>query len=617
MRAQLTSDNADPDTQHIIHYYINQLQDRKREDQGSNRTRGLTRRTRLTMMLARAATRTLAATAHNTHTRAVSIVPDNHLQDFSVHNEPVLQYRKDSAERTELQAALKAMANSVEDVPLVIGDREIREGEQRKQVMPHDHNKTVATFYYADSKMISKAIDNAIESQKKWDKTSLKERIDIWEKAADLMAGPYRQTLNAATMLGQAKTVIQAEIDSAAELIDFIRMNAYYLKENSKYQPISEDLKVTKNSMRFRGIDGFIAAVSPFNFTAIGGNLAYTPALMGNSVLWKPSDTALLSNWIIFKIMREAGVPPGVVNFVPADGPVFGDTITASPHLAGINFTGSVPTFNRLWKQVGQNIDKYINFPRLIGECGGKNYHFVHPSADSESVINGTIRSAFEFCGQKCSACSRMYVPESLWPKIKAGLLEIRDKLKVGDVQDFSSFTSAVIDEKAFARIKSYIDHAKNSSDIEVIGGGQYDDSKGYFIQPTIVQCKNPRDKIMTEEIFGPVLSIYVYKDQDLEQTLQLVGSTTAFALTGAVFAQDEKFLRYAIEELKMTAGNFYVNDKSTGSVVGQQPFGGGRMSGTNDKAGAPQYIMRWTSPQAIKETFVPLREYSYPYMSD
>lgn len=546
-----------------------------------------------------------------------SMVPDFNLPEFTVVNEPVLEYRKGSAERAKLEAALKETASKVEDVPIMIGDQEIRTSDIRYQVMPHDHKKKIAKFYYADSKTIQKAIDSAVATQKKWDKTTLADRLKIWEKAADLMAGPYRQTLNAATMLGQAKTVIQAEIDAAAELIDFIRLNAYYLKENVKYQPISENKSITKNSLRNRGIDGFIAAVSPFNFTAIGGNLAYTPAMMGNAILWKPSDTALLSNWVIFKIMLEAGVPPGVVNFLPADGPVFGNAITASPHLAGINFTGSVPTFNWLWTAVGKNINKYINFPRLIGECGGKNYHFVHSSADVQSVVNGTIRSSFEFCGQKCSACSRMYVPESLWGEIKKGLLEIRSKLKVGDVTDFSSFTSAVIDDKAFVRIKSYIDYANKSPDVEIIGGGKYDDSKGYFIDPTIVVCKDPKDKLMTEEIFGPVLSIYVYKDKNVEEALQLVGSSTQFALTGAVFAQDEKFMRHALEELKMTAGNFYINDKSTGSVVGQQPFGGGRMSGTNDKAGSPQYILRWTSPQAIKETFVPLTEYTYPYMQD
>ncbi|KAG5891105.1 hypothetical protein JTB14_028493 [Gonioctena quinquepunctata] len=546
-----------------------------------------------------------------------SIVPEWKINDFGVKNEPVYEYLKGSCERVELEKVLKETAGKTEDVPIVIGDKEFRTKDVRYQVMPHDHQKKIAKFYYADRDLVNKAIETACEAQKKWDRVPIPERLRIWETAASLMAKEYRAKLNAATMLGQAKTIIQAEIDSAAELVDFFRLNAFFLKEVSKYQPISENPKITKNSMRFRGIDGFIAAVSPFNFTAIGGNLAYTPALMGNSVLWKPSDTALLSNWVIFQICREAGVPPGVVNFLPADGPVFGDTITASPHLAGINFTGSVPTFTRLWKQVGANINNYKNFPRLIGECGGKNYHFVHPSADVETVVNGTIRSAFEFCGQKCSACSRMYVPESLWPKVKEGLLAKRAQLKIGDPTDPQSFTSAVIDDKAFKRISSYIDHAKNSGNLEIIGGGKYDDSKGYFIEPTIIQSKDPKDKIMTEEIFGPVLSIYVYKDNNLKETMDLVGTSTSFALTGAIFAQDEKFLKSALEELKMTAGNFYVNDKSTGSVVGQQPFGGSRLSGTNDKAGGPHYVLRWGNPQAIKETFVPLTEIDYAYMKE
>lgn len=544
-----------------------------------------------------------------------SVVPDLNINDFGVKNEPVLEYLKGSKEQKELCAALEDTACTTEEVPIIIGDKEYRTKDVRYQVMPHDHQKKIAKFYYADANLLKKAIETANEAQKEWDQVPISERLQIWEKAACLMAGTYRAKLNASTMLGQSKTIIQAEIDSAAELIDFFRFNAYFLKEATRYQPISENPKVTKNSMRYRGIDGFIAAVSPFNFTAIGGNLSYTPALMGNAVLWKPSDTALLSNWTIFKICREAGVPAGVVNFVPADGPVFGNTITASPDLAGINFTGSVPTFSTLWRQVGQNINIYRNFPRLIGECGGKNYHFVHPTADVTTVVNGTIRSAFEYCGQKCSACSRMYVPESLWPKIKEGLLEKRCQLKIGDPTDVKTFTAAVIDKKAFDRIKGYIEHAKCSSNLEIIGGGKCDDSVGYFIEPTIVQTKDPRDKIMTEEIFGPLLTIYVYPDNKLTETLDLVGSTTPFALTGAIFGQNENWLRCAMQTLKMTAGNFYINDKSTGSVVGQQPFGGARMSGTNDKAGGPHYLLRWGNPQAIKETFVPLTDIEYPYM--
>ncbi|XP_076765603.1 delta-1-Pyrroline-5-carboxylate dehydrogenase 1 isoform X2 [Xylocopa sonorina] len=558
----------------------------------------------------------LIANSQKVSTRCLgTIVPLPNAAEFPLENEPVLSYKKGSPERAELEKVLDKMANECEEIPLVIGNEEIKTNLCKYQVMPHNHKTKVAKYYWATADLIKKAIDVAVKTQREWEKYPFEKRLEIWLRAADLMATKYRQQLNAATMLGQSKTVIQAEIDSAAELIDFFRMHGYFAKEALKYQPISPDPKESLNSMRYRGMDGFVAAVSPFNFTAIGGNLSYTPALMGNAVLWKPSDTALLSNWWIFKICREAGVPPGVVNFVPSEGPVFGDTITASPYLSGINFTGSVPTFNRLWMQVGQNLTKYKNYPKLIGECGGKNYHFVHPSADVRSVVNGTIKSAFEFNGQKCSACSRAYIPESLWPQLKEGLLSIRDSLKIGDVRDFTVFTGAVIDSIAFKRISSYIEHAKKSSNLEIIGGGKYDDSRGYFIDPTIVVTKDPKDKIMTEEIFGPVLTIYVYKDSNLDETMKLVESSTPYALTGAIFAQDENWARRALEEFKYTAGNFYVNDKSTGSVVGQQPFGGSRMSGTNDKAGGPQYALRWSSPQSIKETFVPLREHDYAYM--
>lgn len=544
-----------------------------------------------------------------------SIVPIPNIPELPLINEPVLTYKKGSKERNDLEKVLSEMSQNCVDVPLIIGDEEIRTDNVKYQVMPHNHQVKIAKYYYATPELINKAIKVAVKSQREWEKVPIEERLKIWSKAADLMADKYRQQLNVSTMLGQSKTVIQAEIDSAAELVDFFRIHSYFIKEALKYQPISTNPNETLNSMRYRGMDGFVAAVSPFNFTAIGGNLSYTPALMGNGVLWKPSDTAILSNWIIFKICREAGVPAGVVNFVPAHGPDFGNTITSSPYLAGINFTGSVPTFNRLWSQVGKNINIYKNYPKLIGECGGKNYHFVHPSADVNSVVMGTIRSSFEYNGQKCSACSRMYVPESLWPKIKDNLLEIRKQLKIGDVNDFTVFSSAVIDANAFKRITGYIKHAKSSDKLEIIGGGNYDDKIGYFIEPTIIVSKDPKDKIMTEEIFGPVLSIYVYKDKDLNDTLKLVETSTPYALTGAIFANDKEWSIKALEELKYTAGNFYINDKSTGSVVGQQPFGGSRMSGTNDKAGGPHYALRWASPQSIKETFVPLKEYTYEYM--
>ncbi|XP_058800241.1 delta-1-pyrroline-5-carboxylate dehydrogenase, mitochondrial [Phymastichus coffea] len=556
------------------------------------------------------------ANAQQINTRCIaSIVPLTQPKEFPLVNEPILGYKKGSQERANLEKALDKMTGECEDIPIVINGKEIRTDRVKYQVMPHNHQHKIAKYYHATPELIQQAIDSSVKTQREWDKVPFESRLDTWLKAANLMATKYRQELNASTMLGQGKTVIQAEIDSAAELIDFFKMNCYFVKEALKYKPISPNPKETLNSMRYRGLDGFIAAVSPFNFTAIGGNLSYTPALMGNSVLWKPSDTAVLSNWWIYKICKEAGVPDGVVNFIPAHGPDFGDTITNSPYLSGINFTGSVPTFNRLWAQVGKNVNKYKNYPKLIGECGGKNFHFIHPSADVESVVKGTIRSAFEYNGQKCSACSRIYVPESLWSEIKAGLLSIRDKLKMGDPRDFSVFLGAVIDATAFKRISGYIDHAKKSSDLEIIGGGKYDNSRGYFIQPTIVQTKNPKDKIMTEEIFGPVLTVYVYKNSNLNETMKLVESSTPYALTGAIFSQDEQWAKQALEEFKYSAGNFYVNDKSTGSVVGNQPFGGGRMSGTNDKAGGPHYALRWSSPQSIKETFVPLTEYDYEYM--
>lgn len=562
----------------------------------------------------RAAATASAAVGRRTNS---SVVLRPQIPDFCVANEPVLEYRRGSTERCELANELERISSCTEEIPIVIGGEQISDGSPHYAVMPHDHQRKIAKFFYASEKTINKAIDTAVQAQVVWDRTPLEERVRIWMCAAELMATKYRQSLNAATMAGQSKSVIQAEIDSAAELIDFFRFNAFFLKENLKYQPISENPNLTLNSIRFRGIDGFVAAISPFNFTAIGGNLAYTPALMGNSVLWKPSDTAILSNWRIFNILREAGLPDGLVNFVPADGPVFGATITKSPHLAAINFTGSVPTFNWIWDAVGKNLSKYINYPRLVGECGGKNYHFIHPSADIETAVACTIRSAFEYCGQKCSACSRLYIPRSLHEPFTEGLVRERQKLKVGNVADFSVFMGAVIDEKAFCRITQYIENAKKNPKNTILGGGKYDNSKGYFIEPTIIETTDPHDKLIQEEIFGPVLTVYTYEDKNLQETLKLLGSSTIFALTGAVFAQDQCFLATALEELRMTCGNFYINDKSTGAVVNQQPFGGGRMSGTNDKAGSPFYLMRFTTPQSIKETFQPLRSIEYPYMRD
>lgn len=543
-----------------------------------------------------------------------SLAPLLPLPTRNIYNEPPVSYDVHTKERIELQYTLERMSTSCEDIPIVIGTKEYKTAAVQSQVMPFDHKHKIATFYHADRALIKLAMETATKAQKHWDKTSYLERFRIWEKASHLMKHQYRNELIASTMLGQGKTVIQAEIDAACELIDFMRWNPYFLIDFLNYQPYNPNPKLSRNIFKLRGIEGFVAAISPFNFTAIGGNLALTPALTGNSVVWKPSDTAMLSNWTIFKIMREAGLPPGVVNFVPSEGPVFGELVTQSSDLAGINFTGSVQTFQHLWKEVGKNVANYKNFPRLIGECGGKNYHFVHPSADHMTVVTATIRSAFEYSGQKCSACSRAYVPKSLWPKIKDDLLQFRSSLKITDVRDFTAFSSAVIDEKSFDRINDYLEHAEKTEYLQIIGGGRRDKSKGYFVEPTIIVTTNPEDKLMTEEIFGPILCIYVYDDDELLETMELV-KESKYALTGAVFAQDMDFIRYAYDQFRMTAGNFHINDKSTGSVVGQQPFGGARHSGTNDKAGGPLYVLRWASAQTIKQTYVPLRDVFYPYM--
>uniref|UniRef100_A0A1A9WY04 Multifunctional fusion protein n=1 Tax=Glossina brevipalpis TaxID=37001 RepID=A0A1A9WY04_9MUSC len=546
----------------------------------------------------------------------LSVIPSHRFDNINYTNEPILQYRPLSKELGDLERALVQLQCECAEIPIVVGGKTYKTDKEHYQVLPHKHCHKLAKYYHADEKMLQEAIEAAVEAQRKWDFTNYNTRFKIWEKAAYLMATKYRPQLVAATMLGQSKTIYQAEIDAAAELIDFTRLNAQFCKKLLNYRPTSADILVTQNHFLLRGLGGFVAAISPFNFTAIGGNLAYTPALMGNAVLWKPADTAILSSWLIFKIMKEAGVPDGVVNFVPSDGPTFGKVITTSSELAGVNFTGSVPTFKRIWKMVSENLDVYKNFPRLSGECGGKNYHFVHPSADVDTVIAATIRSAFEYSGQKCSACSRLFVPTSLWEsKIRKPLCEKTDRLILGDVSDYKTFLAAVIDEKALKRISAYIIAAKSNPRCHIIAGGKVFDSCGYFIEPTILLLSDINDVLLKEEIFGPVLSVYVYKDTEIEKTIDLIGSTTPYALTGSVFATDENFIKSCLWNFRHTAGNFYINDKSTGAVVGQQPFGGGKMSGTNDKPGSPFYLLRWTSPLAIKETFVPQHDIYYPYM--
>uniref|UniRef100_A0A672RSJ2 Multifunctional fusion protein n=1 Tax=Sinocyclocheilus grahami TaxID=75366 RepID=A0A672RSJ2_SINGR len=531
---------------------------------------------------------------------------------LQVKNEPILGFREGSNERLELETALQNLKGRTEEIPCVVGNEEVWTKDVRYQLSVSSSFHVYQVYLY--SELINKAIEASVAARREWDLKPVADRAQIFFKAADTISGPKRADVLAKTMIGQGKTVVQAEIDAAAELIDFFRFNAKHAMELEQQQPLDSD--GSTNTMLYRGLEGFVAAVAPFNFTAIGGNLAGTPAIMGNVVLWKPSDTAMSASYAVYKILRESGLPPNIIQFIPADGPVFGDTITASEHLAGVNFTGSVPTFKRLWKQVAQNLDIYRNFPRVAGECGGKNFHFVHKSAEVRSVVTGSIRSAFEYGGQKCSACSRMYVPDSLWPQIKLQLLDVLKQIKVGDpVEDFSTFFSAVIDDKSFSRIKGWLEHAKTSPHLKIIAGGNCDDKKGYFVEPTIIETTDPQEKIMNEEVFGPILTVYVYPENDYKKVLHLIDNTSPYALTGAIFSQDKAVIDEAGEALRNAAGNYYVNDKSTGSIVAQQPFGGARASGTNDKPGGPHYVLRWTSPQVVKQTHVPLTEWKYPYM--
>lgn len=529
-------------------------------------------------------------------------------------NDPIYGFEPGTEQRLALDAKLKEYNSKVFEVPIVAGDEEIRTKNVRYQVKPFDHGSKLTKFYSADSESLQKAIESSQKAFRSWDATPLEKRAEIFIRAAELIRGKYRADILAATMLGQSKTIIQAEIDAACELSDFYAFNAQWALEAQKWSPISVGKCV--NSLVWRGFEGFWAAIAPFNFTAISGHLAGAPAMMGNVVLWKPSTTAILSSYIVFQVLREAGLPPGVINFVPSEGPVFGETITKSPHLAGINFTGSAKTFENVWKEVANNIGTYKSFPRLIGECGGKNFHFIHPSASNiKHIVNSTIRSAFEYSGQKCSACSRIYVPESKWNAIRDGLVAVVKEMKVGSPLEHDTFMTTVIDRKAFTKIKSYLDAAKSSPHLTIVTGGNCDDSKGYFIEPTIIQTKDPLDKLMQEELFGPVLTAYVYKDREASDVLQLIDTTTSYALTGSVFADDENAIKEASEQLRHSTGNFYVNDKSTGSVVSQQPFGGSRKSGTNDKAGSPFYILRFANLLAVKTQTELTNDWSYPYM--
>jgi len=528
-------------------------------------------------------------------------------------NEPVLNYAPGSPERAALKAALARMSGETIEIPVVIGGQEFRTGRTIDVVSPHEHGRVLAKAHLADPALITKAIDDATAAQREWAAMPFADRAAVFLKAADLLAGPWRQVVNAATMLGQSKTAFQAEIDSACELIDFLRFNVHFAERLYEEQPISSP--GIWNRMDHRPLEGFIYAITPFNFTAIGGNLPTTPAILGNVVLWKPASAALLSNWYVYKLLEAAGLPPGVINFVPGSAAQVSDLLLADRRLAGIHFTGSTEVFQTLWRTVGTNLPSYASYPRLVGETGGKDFIVAHQSADVDALAVAMVRGAFEYQGQKCSAASRAYVPDNLWPAVRERVVAMMAEVKMGDVSDFRNFVGAVIDKKAYASISEYITTARKAKGVEVVAGGGCDDSVGYFIEPTLLKAEDPKYRTMCEEIFGPVLTLHVYPAAKWEETLALVDSTSPYALTGSVFARDRRVLAGASDALRNAAGNFYLNDKPTGAVVGQQPFGGARASGTNDKAGSILNLMRWISPRTIKETFDPPTKYRYPFM--
>lgn len=530
-------------------------------------------------------------------------------------NEPIFDYGPGSPEKAKLKAELKRLSGQQLDIPLIINGEEVRTGNTDKCVMPHNHQHSLGQFHQGGTQEVERAIKTALEARQKWANLPWEERAAVFMRAAEILAHEQRFVLNAATMLGISKTPIQAEIDSACELIDFWRFNVHYMEEIYRQQPRSVPL--SWNRVEHRSLEGFVFAVTPFNFTAIAGNLPTAPAMMGNTVVWKPASAAVYPAYHVMKILEKAGLPPGVINFVPGPGRLVGDQALAHPSLAGIHFTGSTGVFQNMWKSIGNNIHNYHTYPRIVGETGGKDFVFAHASADIDALSVALVRGAFEYQGQKCSAASRAYIPRSIWPQVKEQIVEMTKELKVGDVRDFTNFMGAVIDQKAFNNIKSYIDFAKNSSEATILVGGNCDDSIGFFIEPTIVETTNPRFKLMEEEIFGPVLTIYVYEDGDLEQTLEICDSTSPYGLTGAIFAQDREVIVTMSNALREAAGNFYVNDKPTGAVVGQQPFGGARASGTNDKAGSLINLQRWVSQRTIKENLLPPQDYRYPHLKE
>ncbi|WP_350343028.1 L-glutamate gamma-semialdehyde dehydrogenase [Proteinivorax tanatarense] len=530
-------------------------------------------------------------------------------------NEMPNDFKVNSVERKELKFKLEEYSKKVIEIPLIINGKEVRTGDMGEVRMPHNHKHILANYHKAGEKEISMAVEASREAKKEWENMPWQMRALVFKKAAALIAGPYRQVMNAVTMLGQSKNAYQAEIEAVCELVDFFEFNTHYISKMYKEQP--DSTRTVINQLDYRPLEGFVFAVTPFNFTAIGGNLPSAPAMVGNTVVWKPALTAVYSNYFVMKILQEAGLPSGVINFIPGDGAKVADVVLKKDDLAGIHFTGSTTVFNSMWKKVAQNLEKYKTYPKIVGETGGKDFVVVHPSADNNEVVTGLIRGAYEYQGQKCSAASRAYIPESKWAEIKNSLIKEVKNIKVGPVEEFSNFVNAVIDQKAFDKIENYIDYARKSPEAEIIAGGTCDDTKGYFISPTLILTENPKFKTMVEEIFGPVLTIFVYPDDEFEQTLKLVNETSPYGLTGSIFAKDRQAQLKAIKELRQAAGNFYVNDKPTTAIVGQQPFGGARASGTNDKAGAEQNLSRWISPRVVKETLVPAKDYKYPFMDE
>jgi 1-pyrroline-5-carboxylate dehydrogenase len=530
-------------------------------------------------------------------------------------NEPVKSYAPRSAEKLSLKARLKSMSSEPVDVPLVIGGREVRTGKTAPIAIPHNHRRHLGAFHQAGATEVAQAIDAAEKARPAWAAMPWEERAAVFLRAAEKLATTHRDVLNAATMLGQSKTAHQAEIDSACELIDFWRFNPHFAQRIYEEQPNSSP--GAWNRLEHRPLDGFVFAVTPFNFTSIGGNLPTAPALLGNTVVWKPASTSVYSNWFIFKLLEECGLPAGVINFVPGSGSTVGDPVIASEHLGGVHFTGSTSVFQGIWSSVGKNIARYKQYPRLVGETGGKDFVFAHVSCDVEALCTALVRGAFEYQGQKCSAASRAYVPRSQWKRVRDTLGGMLSQVRMGDVADFRNFVGAVIDERSFTKLRDAIGAAKQTADAEVILGGECDGSVGWFVQPTVIEAKDPRYDTMCTELFGPVLTIHVYDDKRYAETLELCNTTSEYALTGAVFANDRAAIRVATDALRFAAGNFYVNDKPTGAIVGQQPFGGSRASGTNDKAGSILNLMRWISPRAIKEALAPPRDWRYPFLDE